>query len=59
MQSANAPANYSRIALGAQRQIAQFFASDGTTMVHPTPTDLWEVPIRMPMPEDLFYLPRR
>ena len=58
MTSANAPANYSRIALGAQQQIPTFFASDGTRMVHPTPTELWEVPIRTPMPDDLFFLPR-
>ena len=44
MSSPNAPAHYSRVTLGAQQQIATFFASDGTRMIHPTPTELWEVP---------------
>ena len=26
--------------------------------IHPTPTELWEVPIKAPLPNDLFYLPR-
>ena len=58
MSSPNAPAHYSRVTLGAQQQIATFFASDGTSMIHPTPTELWEVPVRTPLPEDLFFLPR-
>ena len=51
-------ANYARVAVGAQNQIAIFFASDGVTVIHPTPTELWEAPIRSPLPEDLFFLPR-
>ena len=42
---------------GAQQQIGMFFASDGTNVIHPTPTELWEWPIKT-VPEDLFYLPR-
>jgi hypothetical protein len=52
------PANYGRVAVGAQDQIATLFASDGVTVIHPTPTELWEVPINLPMPEDRFFLPR-
>jgi hypothetical protein len=51
-------ANYARIAVGAQEQIVAFFKSDGQSVIHPTPMELWEVPIRNPLPEDLFYLPR-
>ena len=50
--------NFQRIALGARHRIGTFFESDGATVIHPTPTELWEVPIRLPLPEDLFYLPR-
>jgi hypothetical protein len=53
-----APPDYSRVALGAQEQIATFYASDGARVIHPAPTELWEVPIRSPLPEDLLYLPR-
>jgi hypothetical protein len=51
--------NYFRIMLGAQHQIATFFESDGKTVIHPTPNEFWEAPIKTPPPEDLFYLPRR
>jgi hypothetical protein len=50
--------DYQRIALGAQLQVGVFFASDGTKVIHPEPRELWEVPIKTPLPEDLFYLPR-
>jgi hypothetical protein len=49
----------SEVALGAQHQIGAFFASDGRTVIHPEPVSLWEAPIRMPLPEDLLFLPRR
>jgi hypothetical protein len=45
------------IALGAQSQIASFFASDGETIVHPEPARFFEVPIQGPLPEDLNYIP--
>jgi hypothetical protein len=51
-------ANYARVAVGAQHQIATFFASDGAMVIHPTPTELWETPIALPLPEDLYFLPR-
>jgi hypothetical protein len=50
--------NYQRVALGAQHQIGVFFASDGKQAIHPTPTELWEWPIKGAMPEDLYFLPR-
>jgi virulence factor lipase-like protein len=45
------------ISLGAQAQIASFFASDGETIVHPEPARFFEVPIQGPLPEALNYIP--
>ena len=45
------------IALGAQAQIAIFFASNGETIIHPEPARFFEVPIQGPLPEDLNYIP--
>src|SRR5262249_20872820 len=45
------------IALGAQQQIATFFATGGTTVIHPEPARFFEVPIVGPLPEDLSYIP--
>ena len=45
------------IALGAQQQIAVFFASDGSQVIHPEPMRFFEVPIVSPLPEDLNFLP--
>jgi hypothetical protein len=45
------------IARGAQEQIAAFFASDGTQIIHPEPARFFEVPIQGPLPEDLNYIP--
>jgi hypothetical protein len=58
LSSFGARPNFSRVALGALHQIGTFFESDGTRLVTPEPADLWELPIRRPLPEDLFYLPR-
>ena len=44
------------IALGAQAQIAQFFASDGEAFIHPDPVRFFEVPIQGPLPEGLNYI---
>jgi hypothetical protein len=52
------PPNFSRIALGAQHQIAAFFESDGAKVISPMPSEFWEVPVKTPLPEDTFYLPR-
>lgn len=53
------PPNVARVALGAQHQIATFFASDGKTVMHPEPRELWESPIAALLPDDLYFLPRR
>ena len=45
------------IALGAQQQIATFFTSDGTVVIHPEPAQFFEVPIMPPLPEDLNFIP--
>lgn len=46
------------IALAAQEQIAVFFASDGVEVIDPDGVGhLFEVPIILPMPEDLFFIP--
>src|SRR5262249_34197044 len=44
------------IAVGAQRQTATFFASDGKTIIHPQPARFFEVPIKGPLPEELNYI---
>ncbi len=45
------------IALEAQKQIAIFFASDGTVIIQPEPKEYFEVPIQGPLPEDLNFIP--
>jgi acetyl esterase/lipase len=45
------------IARGAQEQIATFFESDGTVIIHPEPSRFFETPIVLPLPEDLNYIP--
>ncbi|MCA1595067.1 MAG: hypothetical protein LC772_01365 [Chloroflexi bacterium] len=50
-------AAFREIALGAQRQIATFFSSDGNTLIHPDPARFFEVPIELPLPENLGYIP--
>jgi hypothetical protein len=45
------------IALEVQRQIATFFASDGTEIIQPEPAQYFEVPIQGPLPEDLSWIP--
>ena len=44
------------IAAGAQQQIATFFASDGTVVIHPEPSRFFETPIVGPLPEDLNFI---
>jgi hypothetical protein len=45
------------IARGYQEQIGTFFASDGTEIIHPEPARFFEVPIVLPLPEDLNFIP--
>jgi hypothetical protein len=58
MTSVGAPPDYSQVAFGAQHQIGTFFESDGAKVIHPAPAELWEAPIHLPLPEDLFLMPR-
>jgi dienelactone hydrolase len=44
------------ISLAAQSQIAVFFASDGKLIIHPEPVRFFEVPITLPLPEDLNFI---
>jgi hypothetical protein len=44
------------IALGYQAQIATFFASDGTEVIHPEPVGFFETPIAGALPEDLGFI---
>jgi hypothetical protein len=44
------------ISLAAQEQIAVFFTSDGTEIIHPEPARFFEVPIILPLPEDLGFI---
>ena len=48
---------FGQIALGAQQQIAVFFASDGTEVIHPEPARFFEVPIQGPLREELNFIP--
>jgi hypothetical protein len=45
------------VARGEQHQIAVFFASDGTEIIHPEPARFFEVPIQGRLPEDLNFIP--
>jgi hypothetical protein len=45
------------IARGAQEQIATFFETDGQVVIHPEPARFFEVPIALPLPEDLNFIP--
>jgi hypothetical protein len=47
---------FRQIAIGAQRQIATFFASGGATIINPEPQRFFEVPIRLPLPETFNYI---
>jgi hypothetical protein len=55
MSSVDDP-NFKAIALGAQEQIASFFASDGMDVIHPEPAKYFETPIQGPLPEDLNFI---
>jgi hypothetical protein len=45
------------IALGFQEQVAIFFESDGATIVQPEPARYFEVPIELPLPVALEFIP--
>jgi hypothetical protein len=48
---------FAAISRGAQEQAAQFLASDGLVVIHPTPANLFEVPIVLPLPEAVNFIP--
>jgi len=50
-------AYFAAISRGAQEQAAQFLASDGVVVIHPTPTGFFEVPIVLPLPEAQNFIP--
>ncbi|HKY27576.1 MAG TPA: hypothetical protein VJM12_06480 [Pyrinomonadaceae bacterium] len=45
------------VALGYQEQIATFFATDGSVIIHPEPARFFEVPIELPLPQGVYYVP--
>ena len=45
------------ITLPVQQQIGVLFATDGTEIIHPEPARFFEVPIVLPLPEALSYIP--
>ena len=45
------------ITLPVQQQIGVFFDTDGTEIIHPEPARFFEVPIVLPLPEGLSYIP--
>jgi hypothetical protein len=53
----NGTVAFREIAIGAQRQIAMFFFSGGTTIVHAEPQRFFEVPVQLPLPEVFNYIP--
>lgn len=47
------------IATGMQEQVATFFETDGARIMHPpspAPGDFFEVPIKLPLPENIEYI---
>ena len=45
------------VSRGMLEQIAQFFVSDGALIIHPQPQHLFDVPILLPLPEQLSFIP--
>jgi hypothetical protein len=45
------------IARGAQQRVALFLASGGELIIHPEPARFFEVPVLLPLPEGLSYIP--
>jgi dienelactone hydrolase len=51
------PGIMGQIARGGQVQGASFLASDGSSIIWPDPSRFFEVPINLPLPEDLSFIP--
>ena len=46
-----------QIAHGGQMQVATFLASVGNLIIYPDPVRFFEVPVLVPLPEDLNFIP--
>jgi hypothetical protein len=55
-QPTSANATVRAISLGAQEQLAVFFATHGAITIQATPTQFFEVPIASPLPEQLNFI---
>jgi uncharacterized protein (TIGR03437 family) len=44
------------IATGLQEQVATFFETDGARITHPNPAEFFEVPIKLPLPENIEFV---
>jgi hypothetical protein len=53
----NLPGISGQIGRGGQNQAATFLASDGTNVIWPEPSRFFEVPINLPLPVDLSFIP--
>ena len=49
-------ATFRAISRAMQDQIASFFASGGTTVIHPNPAWAFDVPVQRPLSENLNYI---
>ncbi len=47
----------SRLLSARSSRSPPYFASDGTVVIHPEPARFFEVPIMLPLPEDLNFIP--
>ncbi|MGH9957202.1 MAG: hypothetical protein ACREBC_08740 [Pyrinomonadaceae bacterium] len=50
-------ATFRAVARGMQDQVARFFESNGTIVIHPEPARFFEVPVAGLLPETLNYIP--
>jgi hypothetical protein len=53
----NSPGIMGQIGRGGQIQAATFLASDGTNIICPDPSRFFEVPINLPLPVELSFIP--
>ena len=53
----NSPGIMGQIGRGGQIQAATFLASDGTNIIWPDPSRFFEVPIHLPLPVELSFIP--
>ena len=51
------PGIFGQVARGGQTQMATFINSEGTHIIVPDPARFFEVPIVLPLPEDLAFIP--